>query len=150
MGAGDPATCLKTATGLLARREHSVKELKLKLRSRAFGDGMIDDVIAHLQGEGLICDERFVEMYLRSRAERGFGPVRLRRELLDHGVDETLITQYLAQFDWEALADKAWRKRFKGTVPDGIGERAKQTRFLQYRGFSIEQIRGLMGHDEWD
>ena len=150
MGGDDPRACLTMAVGLLARRDHSIKALKSKLRSRAFDEAVIDDTLERLQREGLVCDERFVEAYVRSRAARGFGPLRLRQELLEHDMDEALITRHLAQLDWQMLAVNAWRKRFKGMVPDNAGERAKQIRFLQYRGFDMEQIRRLMNHDEWD
>lgn len=150
MGSGDSRDCFKVAAGLLARREHSVNELRTKLRARAFDETMIADTLERLRREGLVCDERFVDAYVRSRANRGFGPVRVRQELLGHGVDETLIEHYLALVDWTALANGVWRKRFKGTVPDGGSAWLKQARFLQYRGFGMEHIKGLMGSDDWD
>ena len=40
-------------------------------------------------------------------------------------------------------SSKVWQKRFKGTVPRDLKTRAQQMRFLQYRGFTPEQIKLL-------
>ena len=44
------------------------------------------------------------------------------------------------EIDWFALAIAARHKRFGEQRPDDFKERAKQQRFLYYRGFTHEQI----------
>src|ERR1700712_2233975 len=69
-----------TAIGLLARREHAQSEIKRKLRDRGYDNELTLAVIDDLTRQRLLSDERFAAMFIRSRAERGQGPVRLRAE----------------------------------------------------------------------
>ena len=50
--------------------------------------------------------------------------------------------------DWAALAREVRRRRFGLSPPGDYAERARQARFLQYRGFSNEQIRAALGPGE--
>jgi regulatory protein len=50
--------------------------------------------------------------------------------------------------DWVAVAREARRRRFGVSPPGDYPERARQARFLQYRGFSHEQIRAALGPGE--
>jgi regulatory protein len=130
------------AMNLLARREHSVTELKNKLLKANFDIDDIYKVIAKLTETGLQSDERFAENYLRYRSQRGFGFQRIRLELKDRGVTDEIINDTLheADIDWFSLAASARCKRFGEQIPGTIQDRAKQQRFLQYRGFTHEQI----------
>ncbi len=136
----------ETAIRLLARREHSRRELAAKLVARGFGDAAVAEVLDALEAEGLLSDARFVESYLHSRREKGYGPLRLRAELRERGVDEALIESGLAALDaeWTSICERAWRKRFGGRRPRGFGERARQQRFLYQRGFAPEHFRSLL------
>jgi regulatory protein len=140
-----------TAVGLLARREHSVKELVAKLASRGVGAELIEPVLRRLINERLQSDERYAEVYLRQRSAKGYGPVRIRVELQERGVDEAVISTQFRQaededeVDWFALAAEAYAKKFGGRPIADIKERAKRVRFLQYRGFSHEQIAATIG-----
>jgi regulatory protein len=127
---------------LLARREHSRLELERKLRARGFDDIAIGDTLDSLEGEGSLADERFAESFVRSRAARGQGPVRIRMELVERGIDAAQAAQRLraAELDWHALARRARSKRFGESPPKEYAERARQARFLQYRGFDADQV----------
>lgn len=123
---------------LLARREHSYAELLRKLRQRGATTAAAEIELDRLVYDGLLSDERFCEAYIHARSQRGYGPVRLREELRQRGVAESLVEETLAagEWDWPALARKAFCKRFpEGQASDALG-RAKQQRFMQYRGFS--------------
>jgi len=128
---------------LLARREHSRRELQGKLLQRGFEPGLIEQVIAELAAEGLQSDLRFAEAYLQQRYERGYGPLRIRQELQQRGITEDLLEDGLQAYA-EAWSARAWQvrcKRFGDELPGDLRERARQSRFLQYRGFSGAQIR---------
>jgi regulatory protein len=129
------------AMNLLARREHSVAELVKKL-SNDFENNDIITVINKLTEKNLQNDQRFAENYLRYRSQRGFGYQKIRQELRERGVDTELISDALAEsdIDWFALAAGVRCKRFGEKEPEDYKERAKQQRFLQYRGFTHEQI----------
>ncbi|OQX44617.1 MAG: hypothetical protein B0D85_06675, partial [Candidatus Sedimenticola endophacoides] len=66
---------------LLAAREHTRAELRGKLASRCAEPQLLEQVIDELRERGLQSDGRFAEQYVSSRMRRGFGPLRIRREL---------------------------------------------------------------------
>jgi len=130
---------------MLARREHSRAELVEKLGRRGYDPALVSAEVDALADEGLQSDARFAEAFLRSRMERGEGPVRIRYELVRRGVDESLIEGCLAPVteDWGGIAERVWRRRFEGRCPDDLKERARQYRFLTQRGFSPDQIKAV-------
>ncbi len=138
------------AIALLARREHSRRELERKLRGKGFAADAVEQCLQRLQGERLQSDVRFAEAYLNSRAGKGYGPARIRAELAERGVEGEVIEQQLdeAGIDWCDLAAEVRRKKFGGRAPHDYLERARQARFLQYRGFAGEQLRSLFADDE--
>ncbi len=135
-----------TAIGLLSRREHAQSEIRRKLHERGFDEEVALEVVDDLTRKRLISDDRFAEMFIRSRAARGQGPVRLRGELRQLQVPAELIEQHLndAQVDWTRLAVGIRQRKFGGKAASNMSERAKQVRFLQYRGFTTDQIRVAM------
>lgn len=136
-----------TAIGLLARREHAQAEIKRKLRDRGYDKDLTLEVVDDLTRQRLLSDTRFAEAFIRSRADRGQGPVRLRAELRQLQIPaEQIERQLLAvEVDWTALARQVRLRKFGKQPPASLGERAKQVRFLQYRGFMAGQIRAALG-----
>ena len=134
------------ALRLLVRREHSERELCFKLERREFDAAVIDAVLAQLVDEGYVSNARFAEVFVRSRHERGTGPLRIRAELRDRGVEESLVEDAFRELaaDWFDAACRQRDKRFGATPPQDFRERARQMRFLQQRGFSGEQARAAM------
>jgi regulatory protein len=130
------------ALNLLARREHSELELRNKLKSKGFLASDIDAIIPLLTMEGALSNARFTEIYVHYRRQKGYGPVRIRAELNVRGVSEDMIEDHLKIADnaWLTSVRAVWRKRFKGVVPNDKRTRAEQQRFLQYRGFTLDQI----------
>jgi regulatory protein len=134
---------------LLARRDHAPAELASKLRLKNFAPPDIEAVLNNLVEEGLLNQNRFIENYIQYRQNRGFGPVRIRGELLERGLSEEFIDHHLNIADnaWFSQIRQVWKKRFKGKSPSDFKNRAQQMRFLQYRGFTIDQIESIF-HSE--
>jgi len=132
--------CRRAAVALLARREHSRLELERKLAARSHRREVVTAVLDVLEAEGLLAADRFIESFVRTRAARGFGPVRIALELAERGIGggEGLLRE--AGYDWPALAAAVRVKRFGPARPADFKARARQARFLEYRGFSSEQI----------
>ena len=136
----------RAALNLLARREHSRQELRHKLQQRfAVEITLIENEIALLSEQGLQSDARLAEVFLRSRAGRGQGPLKIRAELKNKGVDNTTIEKVFTDFDmdWIAGIKTVVQKQFGNTPPANAKERARRIRFLQQRGFSFDQINSL-------
>lgn len=135
---------------LLARREHSVLELRRKLLQREYPEALVDKAIDALTAENLLSNERFTEEFVRSRRNKGFGPQRIRAELRQRGIDPTVAESHLRapEEDWQARALAQYRKRFGERAPRDLAERSRHYRFLLNRGFTSEQIRRVL--DELD
>lgn len=140
------------AVRLLARREHSRAELARKLTGRGAPAELVEEVVEALVGRRLQSDERYAETLVNSRIGKGQGPVRIRRDLAEQGVSPAEVDAALAAAaaDWRALAREVRRRRFGAAPPGDWDERARQARFLEYRGFTAEQIRHALGGDADD
>ena len=147
--AADEAACKRTAVELLARREHSRLELERKLCARGFADDVIAPALDALERSGALAAARFTENFIRSRLAKGQGPVRIRMELAERGVAESEAAELMraAAVDWPATARAVRRKRFGAEPPRNLRERARQARFLQYRGFTADQVRAALEPD---
>ena len=137
------------ALELLSRREHSQAELRTKLLQRGYELTSIDACIATLAQQDSQSDTRFAEQYIRMRANRGYGPRRIDAELRQRGIDDTLIEALLDERDamWLPHITQVKNKKFANDRAQTYQAQAKQMRFLQYRGFTTEQIKTVLGND---
>lgn len=134
------------AMNLLARREHSLQELRRKLRRRFENHSLVEEQLQRLADESLQNDMRFTESFLHQRIRRGVGPLRLVSELRERGIteeDSRLALDAMVE-DWSALAESVLKKKFGEDPPVDIRDKARRARFLQYRGFSSEHFRHLL------
>jgi|TARA_Y100000310_G_scaffold344278_1_gene456180 regulatory protein len=138
-----PVAVRRAAMDMLARRDHSVKELRTKLARRfSSATELISTEVDKLKEEGLQSDQRLAEHLVRSRVGKGQGPVKIKAELRSKGLSDDLIEQTLLEtdVDWEVLVKEVACKRFGESPPVNQRDRAKRVRFLQQRGFLFEQI----------
>ena len=79
----------------------------------------------------------------------GYGPRRLRLELRSRGVEETIINEHLNQLedDWCALIVALHKKRFGEARAKGLRAQAREVRFFEARGFTLEQIRRALRYE---
>ena len=148
----DAGACKRRALDLLARREHSRRELERKLAARGFADDLITPTLDSLEASGVLATGRFTESFIRSRAAKGQGPARIRMDLAQRGVAEADAAALLKKsgIDWAAAARAVRSKRFGANPPAGFAERARQARFLQYRGFDNAAVRAAVDVDDTD
>ena len=145
----DEPACTRVALELLARREHSRRELVRKLGARGFPDDVIAPVLDELERTGALANARFTDSFVRSRIAKGQGPQRIRAELTQRGIADAEAADGLraADVDWLATIRAVRAKRFGPELPRDYAERARQARFLQYRGFDSAQIRAALEFD---
>ena len=147
----NPVEARKKAMDLLARREHGRVELARKLEKTGFDNDVAVDAIGTLTAEGLQSDQRFVEAFVQSRISQGKGPVRIQAELAERDIPVGQIDAVLEETeqDWYALAREIRCKKFGSQQPADFKEKARQMRFLQYRGFETDQIKlAVSAHEE--
>jgi regulatory protein len=144
----NPARIRASAIGLLARRDFASGELRRKLIHQGYAEDLVTEAIEDLVSSGILNDTRYAENYVSYHAERGEGPLRIEAELKEFGLASDLIQTALdAGPDWKVRAKEVRMRRFGADVPDSWTQKAKQARFLQYRGFSSDQIRAALGPD---
>lgn len=142
----DPARVRDAALRLLALREHTQRELTRKLSARGFPTAVTAAVLAELAAEGLQSDTRFASHFVAQRCARGVGPVRVRAELEQRGLDRDVIAQHL---DRDAAC---WREALQALVAKRYGsgpvsdrrEWQRRARFLAGRGYASDMIRGVL------
>jgi regulatory protein len=146
---GDDAGWRLVALRLLNRRDHGAAELAARLVERGAGAAQAAAVVAALVAERLVDDARYAEHFVAAQAERGQGPLRLSQELAGRGLAPEIVEAAVAPRDeaWKARCAAVRRRRFGDAAPADWAERARQARFLQYRGFSADQIRAALGRD---
>jgi len=156
---------------LLARREHSRLELEEKLRrhcgkvagsrsreqdrgfenvdgaGRSHVDALIADTLEVLSEDGLQSDARYAEVLIRSRVNRGQGPLRIRADLRQRGLEgeavEPLLEDYAEQ--WRELAQQVVERRFGSDSAADRRDWARRARFLAGRGFPESLVGHVLG-----
>jgi len=152
-GPNDPAkpkrSAYDKALGLLARREHSRKELKTKLRQGGYEGEEAAAALDRLGDQHYQDDDRFAEVLLRSRIAQGYGPMRVRVELKSHGLADARIRELLddAEVDWNASATSQLRRRYGSAGTNDPAERARRAQFLLRRGFAAATVRSVTHAD---
>ena len=93
--------------------------------------------------QGLQSDDRFAGAFVQSRINQGKGPVRIRLDLSQRGVSDAVIEMALeaSAADWHGLAREVRERKFGPGEPADFKAKAKQMRFLQYRGFEQDHIQ---------
>lgn len=137
----------RAAMDYLARREHSLFELKQKL-SKKFPDTdgeLLLEILEELKSDNLQSDERFTEAYVRYRKSRGFAYSHIKGDLNSRRVSDSLIVKYLLvdDEDWQQTAEQLVVKKLRHQEPPSYGSKLhrKVTRFLESRGFASKEIR---------
>lgn len=148
--ARDPKAARKKAMDFLARREYGRAELVGRLKAAGFDEDIAADAVSVLAEEGLQDDTRFAQSFARSKLGRGGGPLRIRQALTEKGLSDPVVEEAIngLDADWNEQARAVRLKKFGSGPPADFKEKARQMRFLQYRGFDHDQIRAAMAPDD--
>ena len=146
----DPQEIEATAIRLLTTREHSRKELLGKLTNRGFDCEQVETVLDALALQGLQSDTRFTEQYIEGRVRKGSGPVRIRAELRERGVDDNQIDTCLEPYAelWMERLRRVHEQKYGASAIGDRKELARQARFLEYRGFPTDLIAKFLFHSD--
>ena len=128
--------CYSAGLKMLMRREHSRLELFQKLQTKGFDVDVVNESISKLVEQNYQSDDRFSEEFIQMRFNQGKGPVKIASELKMRGIN----TFDLSVFDWFQLAKEIRQRKFGDLSSLDFKETAKQKRFLQSRGFTLDQI----------
>ena len=156
---------ISSSCRILTIREHSEKQLRLKLEKRAFEKTTISACIRFLKEENWLSEERFCNAFIRSRVEKGQGLQRILYELEQQDISRDIIQKQLdvEAIDWQSVCERVLRKKIltnssaaqefshneHGQIKMSYGSKSKEKikieKFLSYRGFSFDEIKRAFG-----
>lgn len=140
----------------LSRREHSAGELRQKLLDKEQDPDKIEELLQEFAEKGYQSDHRTALMLIREGIRKGRGSLRIKNdfykrkvevpanidELIDMAMEDNeefidvLSNHDLVDgVDWLRLAVEARVKKYGSEIPTDQKIKARQLRFLQYRGF---------------
>jgi len=144
---GDAGSARLAAIPWLARRDYATPELAAKLTALGYTPEAVEGALEQLRADRALDDERYCSRYVSYQANRGQGPVRIRHDLAAVGLPATLIDPALEGEDWRQHCRDVRRRRFGPEPPADWKEKGRQSKFLQYRGFSSDHIRFALSND---
>ena len=129
---------------MLARRDYARAELSAKLAPHVAAGEDLTALLDDLQARGYLSDARFAEQ-LANRHRGRHGPLTVERELRRRGVSDDIVSTTVTEARSTEYdeAQRVLRRKFT-TAPANMQEWARQGRYLQARGFSLEVIRRLL------
>lgn len=132
----------KDSLRLLARRDHSRKEIELKLVTKGYQREQVSAAIDELTLQSWQDDSRYAESYLNRRSQKGFGPVKIAHELRQQGIEKAKIDELIIakSDDWNRLLWQLYNKKFADPVITDSAERGRRIRFLSQRGYPTAMI----------
>ena len=141
----DTRSVYDKALGLLARREHSARELATKLALRGHAAGEAAPAIDRLKDQHYQSDDRFAASLAHRRAAQGYGPRRIEAELKSHRLGDATIGAAIGDLDidWIASAASQLRRQPVAGVQPDPAERARRAAFLLRRGFDPATVRAV-------
>jgi regulatory protein len=149
--AADEEAAFRTALRYLERRPFAARDLARRLVLKGHPPLAAEAARARAERMGLLDDARFTLHYVQTRAVRGRGPLRLRRDLAVLGVERGLVDQVLAEaFGSDggeaAQADAVARRRLMQLrgLPRPV-QRRRLLAFLARRGFVGHAVSRLVG-----
>lgn len=128
------------AFALLTRRDYSQAELITKLNQYAINPEEVEKLVEELAQNNYQSDQRVAELTLASQLRKGKGLQRIKQALKAKQLDAELITEELQEVDWLDQAYQLKLKKFGEEVATDPKIKARQIRFLQYRGFDMGVI----------
>jgi regulatory protein len=140
--AADEEAAWRALLKALERRSHATAELRRRLLQKGHPPAAVDSAIGRAREAGLLDDVAFARNFVESRAARGRGPARLRRDLAAMGVarehvDTALRAQWADPEDALTLAAELAAKRARQLA--GLPREVRRRRLVAYlarRGFS--------------
>ncbi len=137
---------LKIAFNYISYSDRFSKEVIQRLKKEGFSREEVDSTMQRLRDLGLVDDERITKEFIFSKIRKGWGPERLKTELIRRGVCyqiiENSMKEIFSDIDERELIMKAVEKFLKYKKGERILERLKG--FLFRKGFSYDKIIDVM------
>ena len=129
---------------LLSKKDYFKEELKNKLLRKGFEESQVDEVIKHLENQGLLNDQKLKERYKEIYINKGKSYLKLRNSLYRKGITEVELSEDEELNSALNLLKKSFKKEktFENVV-----------KFLKNRGFRYSVIKKaveiMLKEEEW-
>lgn len=148
-GGGIPEEAFERAVKFLSYRARSEAEVRTKLFQLGFSHDTTDGAVKKLVSLKLLNDGQFARAWTVSRVEgRGYGPLRIERELRKKGIAKPLIAQILdetfSKQQGRERAQQLLEKRFRGKDLGDAKVFRRAVAFLQRRGYRDSVIAEVL------
>ena len=151
---------------MLAIREHSEQQIRIKLIKKGFEREAIDHCVDYLYDENWLSEIRYCNAFIRARAGKGQGLNRIASELQGQNIDQTIIDRQLEleNINWQQVCESVLLKKMRPSlallnapklgltqgyddpfqtslIEITVKQKIKLENFLRYRGFSVLEIK---------
>ena len=139
-----PEQALSKLMAYCSKMERNEQDVRKKLQSWAISANDTKKIIARLQDEGFISQERYVKSYVRGKfVYNKWGKTKIKFGLLQKGFKESVIKPIIDDFfetaDYTQTITKELQKKNKALHTDDLYERkAKLMQFAQSRGYEYD------------
>lgn len=133
---------LKIALNYISYSDRFSKEVSKRLKREGFTKEEIDSTIERLKKYGYVDDRKTAEEFIRSKVSKGWGPERIKIELIRREISEeeaeNLVKTIFSEFNEKEIIIKLTEKFLKSKRGKNIKE--KLVSFLFRKGFSYDKI----------
>jgi regulatory protein len=139
--------CEREIARLLALREHSAGELRLKLKRKGFAERTIALLIEKFTAQRLLDDDRLAmnlarRALARKPAGRAFLVAVLRKKMIERSLAEHTVDLVLEEIDQTAAAVRALEQKWPNLNQIEVESvRSKAYSYLSRRGFDYQTAR---------
>ena len=102
---------------------------------------IIDSTLDFLKKYDYLNDEAFAKWLIEQRLAQGKGPMFIKQDLYQKGINKELSEQVLKEVDFTKALQKALKKYTK--IENEYKRKSSITRYLVSKGFSYDQIESL-------
>ncbi len=146
----DPKKLYNRALYWLSKRDYSVADFQKKLDKVCEIDEMKNTLLQQLIENDWLSEERYIKAFIRHKVSAGLGHYRIINDLKQHGIKSQDAEHWIEESntDWFEQAKSTYQRKYGETEIQDHKERAKRFRYMQYRGFSIDQINYAISTEE--
>jgi regulatory protein len=132
------------ALNYLSKRPYSIKELRNKLKSKALDTQDIAEVIEKLNHVNYLDDEQYAKLWIEQHSQHGIH--RIRFDLKQKGIEESIIKQALSQITHEDMIQAALnisKKKWQQIQGTNHQKKMKLFYFLSRKGYDMQTIQHI-------
>jgi len=146
----DVSTLKQAALNWLSRRDYSEAQLTARLQRLGGEPAQVQAVLDWCKAQNYLNQQRFVQMLVRSRANKGYGLAYIIQECRQQQISRQQVLDCAGELalDWFALARQQYLKKYGLSAMTDYKDKLKRMAYLQRRGFSSEQIEFAINQTE--